>query len=48
MSMHRLRGPALLAALGEECGPPWYKGYELLSAGRKTVGLIELADLAID
>jgi hypothetical protein len=45
--MHRLRGPALLAALGEECGPSWYKGCEL-SAGPKTVGLIELADLAID
>jgi hypothetical protein len=38
--MHRLREPALLAAVVQGC--------ELLSAGRKTVGLIELADLAFD
>jgi hypothetical protein len=48
MSIHRLREPALVAALGEECGPPWYKECELLSAGRQTVSLIDLADLAID
>ena len=40
------REPALLDALGEDAGRE--KGCELLSAGRKTVRLIELANLALD